>query len=124
MHTSESNRCSSVKYSGPENPHFLRKSLLAGGAVTPPGEEDAMTNTPIHEPSSPATPTGSEGSLVVDCETCSERHTATCDDCVVTFLLGRRPGEAVVIDLDEHRSLRILADAGLAPPLRHAPEGR
>jgi hypothetical protein len=79
-----------------------------------------MTNTPFQDPTTPAFQVDPAEPLVIDCGTCSERHTATCDDCVVTFLLGRRPGEAIVIDLEEHRSLRILADAGLAPPLRHS----
>jgi len=80
------------------------------------------------DPSGSATPEDAVDAkrtdLVLDCDTCAERHTSTCDDCVVTFLLRRRPGEAVVIDLDEHRSLRLLADAGLAPPLRHVPDVR
>jgi hypothetical protein len=80
------------------------------------------------DPSGSATPEDAvdakRADLVLDCDTCAERHTSTCDDCVVTFLLHRRPGEAVVIDLDEHRSLRLLADAGLAPPLRHVPDVR
>ncbi|MBQ89916.1 MAG: hypothetical protein CL441_00625 [Acidimicrobiaceae bacterium] len=80
------------------------------------------------DPSGSATPEDAVDAkrtdLVLDCDTCAERHTSTCDDCVVTFLLRRRPGEAVVIDLDEHRSLRLLADAGLASPLRHVPDVR
>ena len=99
-----------------------------GKAVTLLGENVSMNKARIPKPfpqtpSSQAPSVDPTDSLVIDCGTCSERLTATCDDCVVTFLLGRRPGEAVVIDLDEHRSLRILADAGLAPPLRHSPEG-
>jgi hypothetical protein len=45
--------------------------------------------------------------------------TDACDDCVVSFLVGRRPGEAVVIDATEQRAVRMLADAGLVPDLRH-----
>ena len=43
----------------------------------------------------------------------------TCDDCIVTFLCSREPDDAVVIDVAEVRALRLLADSGLAPPLRH-----
>jgi hypothetical protein len=46
------------------------------------------------------------------------QHTTACDDCVVTFLVGREPGDAVVLDLEEERGLRRLADAGLVPDLR------
>ena len=79
-----------------------------------------MTNKPFNESISFPTPHDPPVPLAIDCCTCSERHSATCDDCVVTFLLGRRPGEALVIDLEEYRSLRVLAEAGLAPPLRHS----
>jgi hypothetical protein len=58
--------------------------------------------------------------LVIDCETCSERDTSTCDDCIVTFLCARDPDDAVVVDLDEFRALRVLGESGLVPPLRHS----
>jgi hypothetical protein len=35
------------------------------------------------------TTTEPEGGLTIDCECCTLRDTAACDDCVVTFLLGR-----------------------------------
>ena len=57
--------------------------------------------------------------LVIDCDSCSQQHTAACDDCVVTFLCSRSPDEAVVIDVSEVRALRLLNDVGLAPALRH-----
>lgn len=56
--------------------------------------------------------------LTVDCDSCAMRATAACDDCVVTFLLGREPDDAVVIDADEARALRMLERAGLVPTLR------
>jgi hypothetical protein len=37
---------------------------------------------------------------------------------VVTFLLGREPDDAVVIDADEARAMRMLERAGLVPSLR------
>jgi len=58
--------------------------------------------------------------LVIDCETCSERDTSTCDDCIVTFLCARDPDDAVVVDLGEFRALRVLGESGLVPPLRHS----
>ena len=57
--------------------------------------------------------------LTIDCATCTARHTDACDDCVVTFLCAREPEDAVVVDLDELRALRLLHEAGLAPQLRH-----
>ncbi len=57
--------------------------------------------------------------LIIDCDECVMQHTATCDDCVVTYLCGRDDHDAVVIDLADLRAVRLLADAGLVPELRH-----
>lgn len=57
--------------------------------------------------------------MLIDCEDCAMDGTPACDDCVVSFLVKRRPGEAVVIDADERRAVRMLAAAGLVPDLRH-----
>jgi hypothetical protein len=56
-------------------------------------------------------------SLVIDCEQCAMQHTDTCNDCVVSFLLEREPDDAVVIDAEEARTIRLLEDAGLVPSL-------
>jgi len=61
--------------------------------------------------------------LVIDCDECSQQGTETCDDCMVTFLCGRQPGYAVVVELDEFRALRVIGESGLVPPLRHTVEG-
>jgi hypothetical protein len=37
----------------------------------------------------------------------------------VTFICGREPDDAVVIDVAEERALRLLGRSGLVPPLRH-----
>jgi len=55
----------------------------------------------------------------IDCDECRMQHTSACDDCVVTFIIGREPGDALVIDADEERAVRLLANAGLVPVLRH-----
>lgn len=47
------------------------------------------------------------------------KATEACQDCVVTFLCDREPGEAVIIDVEEARALRVLGKAGLVPRLRH-----
>ncbi len=56
--------------------------------------------------------------LTIDCDQCVMQHTDACDDCVVTFLCTPREQQAVVVDVAEARALRLLADTGLAPPLR------
>ena len=57
--------------------------------------------------------------ITIDCATCIMRESEACDDCVVTFLCDREPTEAVLLDLAEVQALRRLAQAGLAPRLRH-----
>ncbi|HUC05104.1 MAG TPA: hypothetical protein VL961_06880 [Acidimicrobiales bacterium] len=59
-----------------------------------------------------------QGALIIDCDCCTLQGTDACDDCVVSFLLGREPDDAVVIDADEVRAMRMLEKAGLAPTLR------
>jgi hypothetical protein len=48
------------------------------------------------------------------------QHTSACDDCVVTFICDREPDDAVVIDADEARAVRLLSQAGLLPRLRYS----
>jgi hypothetical protein len=57
--------------------------------------------------------------LHIDCEDCVMQHTTACEDCIVSFIVGREPGEAVVFDVAEARALRNLSTAGLVPELRH-----
>jgi hypothetical protein len=64
-----------------------------------------------------------EGELTIDCDCCTLRDTTACDDCVVSFLLGREPDDAVVIDADEARAMRMLERAGLVPTLRFNDQG-
>jgi hypothetical protein len=58
--------------------------------------------------------------ITISCDDCAMQHTDTCDDCIVTFICGREPGGAVVIDVAEARAVRLLSQAGLVPGLRHA----
>lgn len=58
--------------------------------------------------------------LVIDCATCVARHSDACDDCLVTYICDRKPGEAVIISMDEFRSMRTLSNAGLVPTLKHS----
>lgn len=57
--------------------------------------------------------------MTIDCGTCSRYRTASCGDCVVTFIVEREPDEAVVIDVAEFSALRRLQSAGLVPDLLH-----
>jgi hypothetical protein len=60
----------------------------------------------------------STDALTIDCDCCRLQGTDACDDCVVSFLLEREPDDAVVIDADEARAMRMLERAGLVPSLR------
>lgn len=60
-----------------------------------------------------------DGVLRIDCDECALQETEACTDCVVTFLCGVEAGTPVVVDLEEARAMRLLDEAGLAPPLRH-----
>ncbi|HUD16402.1 MAG TPA: hypothetical protein VMQ59_04030 [Acidimicrobiales bacterium] len=56
--------------------------------------------------------------FTISCDECSLQGTDACDDCVVSFLLDRDPDDAVVIDADEARAMRMLERVGLVPSLR------
>ena len=57
--------------------------------------------------------------FTIDCGTCRMQQTGACDDCVVTFLVGRSDDDAVVVDVAEFAALRRLGGAGLVPTLRY-----
>ena len=57
--------------------------------------------------------------LRIDCDECALQHSDACGDCIVTFLCGVDADQAVVINLEEARAMKVLGEAGLAPPLRH-----
>ena len=60
-----------------------------------------------------------DGSLEISCETCVMRASSACDDCVVAFFCDESSESAVVLNLEEQRTLRMLANAGMVPTLRH-----
>jgi hypothetical protein len=78
----------------------------------------ARTERVIDMPTSRDTNIQPAGELTIDCDRCALRETEACDDCVVSFLLEREPDDAVVIDADEARAMRMLERAGLVPSLR------
>ena len=57
--------------------------------------------------------------LRIDCDECVMRATNACDDCVVSFIVKREPGDAIVVDAAEQRALKALGEGGLVPRLRH-----
>jgi hypothetical protein len=59
------------------------------------------------------------GAFTVDCADCAHRTTDVCADCVVSFIVGREPHDAVVVDAAEARAVRLLERAGLVPGVRH-----
>ena len=67
------------------------------------------------------TKTGTKStSLVIACDTCCMRATATCADCVVTHVLSPAAVETVSLDEDEMRVVRLLVKAGMMRTLRHS----
>jgi len=68
-------------------------------------------------------PHSPEDLVLIDCDCCALQGTDACDDCVVTFLCREDRSGAVVVDFHEARAMRLLGDAGLAPPLRHRRSG-
>lgn len=61
----------------------------------------------------------SREALTIDCDSCVMQATSACDDCIVTFICEREPEQAVVIDLADVRAMKLLAEAGLVPDLKH-----
>lgn len=57
--------------------------------------------------------------MVIECANCVQQGTGDCEDCLVSFVLGRDPDDAVVIDAQEARAVRLLEGAGLLPKLRY-----
>ena len=58
--------------------------------------------------------------FTISCGDCVHRETTVCDDCVVSFIVGRSPDDAVVVDAAEARAVRLLEQAGLVPGVRHS----
>ena len=65
-------------------------------------------------------PGDATGAFTIDCADCAHHLSSVCDDCVVSFIVGRQPEDAVVVDVEEARAVRLLHDAGLVPGVRHA----
>ena len=68
--------------------------------------------------------TNPDESILIDCDTCVARDTEACSDCMMSYLCRDDTQMAVIFDLDEMRAVRILAEAGLVPTLRHRAPGQ
>ncbi len=60
-----------------------------------------------------------DAALTISCEDCALQNTSACTGCLVSFVLDREPGDAVVLDAEEARALRVLQRAGLVAPSRY-----
>ncbi len=63
-----------------------------------------------------------EDVVTIECDRCVRRETSACAGCLVSFVLDRDPGDAVIIDAEEARALRVLSRAGLVPASRFQSE--
>jgi hypothetical protein len=59
--------------------------------------------------------------MTISCDDCTMQGSHACQGCLVTFICDRDPADAVIIDVDEARAVRLLGRSGLLPPLRHRP---
>ncbi len=91
--------------------------VTAGSTVVVPLSRRAGPGGPASGPT--AGPGAATGAFTIDCADCAHRDTPVCHDCVVSFIVGREPGDAVVVDADEARAVRLLSRAGLVPGVRH-----
>ena len=94
--------------------------------VVPFGRRRAVTEAATREASEASAESrlrhpsaGGRPSLRIDCGECAMEGTDACSDCVMSFVVNREPGDALVVDAEEARAQRILAEAGLLPTLRH-----
>lgn len=85
----------------------------------PPGRPASPSMAEVGE-SSDASRSSVGESFVIDCAACVHQHSSVCEECVVAFVVGREPDDALVVDVAEARAVRLLGSAGLLPMLRHA----
>ncbi|HEV3329114.1 MAG TPA: hypothetical protein VGZ33_06925, partial [Acidimicrobiales bacterium] len=71
-----------------------------------------MANEPL-ELRTRTDPSDEDVAITIECDRCVRQDSTACGGCLVSFVLDRSPGDAVIIDADEARALRVLADAGL-----------
>lgn len=62
--------------------------------------------------------------FTISCDSCTMRDTNACSDCIVPMLCGESPDGAIVFDIDEMRTINVMAKVGLVPTLRHHADER
>ena len=77
-----------------------------------------MAGEPIEFRATSTRDDASDVAITIECDRCTRQDTAACRGCLVSFVLDREPGDAVIFDADEARALRVLAAAGLVPESR------
>lgn len=88
---------------------------------TASGRAMLSSTVPLPLPELRSTPSVTDsGAFTIDCADCAHRNTAVCDDCIVSFIVDREPDDALVVDADEARAVRLLEQAGLVPGVRHS----
>jgi hypothetical protein len=97
----------------------MPEHLLPGGTYQDPADPADPAGSAPDEPEEGKEGERASNSYSVDCNACAMRSTVACDDCVVSFIVSREPGDALVIDVAEERAVRMFQDAGLVPRLRH-----
>lgn len=80
----------------------------------------ASMDTSHHTPSDDAS---HDAVLMISCDSCIMRHTDACGDCMMSVLCDAPSEGAVILNLQELREIRLLAQAGLVPTLRHRAVG-
>ena len=76
---------------------------------------ETTPHMPGHSPEQPI--------LMISCDTCVMRNTDACSDCMMSVLCDQPTDGAVILNLQELREIRVLAQAGLVPTLRHRAVG-
>jgi hypothetical protein len=59
-----------------------------------------------------------DNSVTIDCDACALKDTSACHGCLVSFVLDRDPGDAIIFDAAEARAVRLLSRGGLLPDSR------
>ena len=98
---------------------FGRRRATADAATVHSAEVEDATSGVSAESRLRHPSAGGRPSLRIDCGECAMEGTDACADCVMSFVVSREPGDALVVDAEEARAQRILAEAGLLPTLRH-----
>ena len=97
-----------------------RTHLVPSGEHVPTAVPVALSGKPAPDQIAAGPHQIDAPAFTIDCDDCEHRRTAVCDDCVVSFIVDRRPGDAVVVDAAEARAVRLLEQAGLVPGVRHS----